>query len=615
MQIGEHIGPYEVLGLLGQGGMAEVYRARHTLLNRDEALKVVPAHMAHDKTFVARFLQEARTAAGLHHPHIATIYAVSDAGAPQPYFAMELVEDGDLDRLIAARRRLAWHEVVPLLQQMAAGLDYAHAHGVIHRDIKPANLLLENNGQGGWNVKVVDFGIARASEDAGGKRLTKTGMIVGTPDYMSPEQAGSGPPVDHRTDIYSLGVVAYEMLCGYTPFGTDPNASAFSIVMKHMQEPPRPPLEAVPGLPAAANNAILKALAKNPAERFASCSQFVAALAGQAYSAQPAAAQQAARQPVAQGGAYATQHMPAAGVGATVQGAVPQGPANVPPGTRVAPQPAVPPQPAMPSQPAMPQGGAQYGYGPQPGYGPQGGAPPGYGGQANVPPSYYPQSPPQAPRPARQPWMPVVAGIGLVAVVGFLGVGLIGLGPKPPPPLPTPSVDVNNTSSASTDAHSADSTSDNSAASDSEDDRDTDDHASGVTTPDPVETPAITPIATPPVPIPTPAPRRTSPPASPGSSNDAWPGERYPETRRRVLAAAEVGNWSYAKVRYALNEMYARHGYRFQTPAIRQQFAQFSWYRPSNSSQETVEAQFNSFERANKILLAQMRDAKKGGGE
>ena len=160
MQSGERIGVYEVRGLLGRGGMAEVYKVWNNGLQRMEALKVVPAHMAFDKTFVERFLREARTAAALHHPHIATIYAFSEEGAAQPFFTMELVEGGDLDALIAARGRLMWNDAVPLLSQSAAALDYAHARGVIHRDIKPANLLLDGDGRGGWNVKVVDFGIA-----------------------------------------------------------------------------------------------------------------------------------------------------------------------------------------------------------------------------------------------------------------------------------------------------------------------------------------------------------------------------------------------------------------------------------------------------------------------
>ena len=160
-------------------------------------------------------------------------------------------------------------------------------------------------------------------------------MVVGTPDYMSPEQAGSGAPVDHRTDIYSLGIVAYEMLCGYTPFGTDPEASAFSIAMHQMKDPPRPLIEFVPGLPAGVNNAILKALAKNPADRFNSCSEFVAALSGAAMpvTSMPAAAPHhaVATLPPRNDSPAATQQLPGAGfpaqtAGPTVQAAQPAHP-------------------------------------------------------------------------------------------------------------------------------------------------------------------------------------------------------------------------------------------------------------------------------------------------
>ena len=193
---------------------------------------------------------------------------------------MELVEGGDLADLLRQRGQLPPDEALPLLRQIAAALDYAHSHGIIHRDVKPANILLEDDGRGGWSVKVVDFGIARAQEAGDGARLTKTGMIVGTPEYMSPEQGGSGETVDHRSDQYSLGVIAYEMLCGRPPFAVGPNGTAMTVIMSHIRDVPRAPLEQVPALPLAVNNAILKALAKNPKDRFDSCTAFVDALGG-----------------------------------------------------------------------------------------------------------------------------------------------------------------------------------------------------------------------------------------------------------------------------------------------------------------------------------------------
>ena len=275
MKIGSQSGAYRIDALLGRGGMAEVYRAWNTGLQRYEALKVLPPHMTFDKSFVDRFLNEARMAAGLHHPHIATIHAVSDPGAPQPYFAMELIEGEDLANLLRRRGSLPWPEALPIVFQIAEALDYAHHRGVMHRDVKPANVLLQPTGNGGWSVKVVDFGIARALEAGDGARLTKTGMIVGTPEYMSPEQGGSGERVNYRSDQYSLGVVAYEMLCGRPPFRARDDGSAISVIIAHQRELPTPLMDRVPDLPRSVNEAILKALAKRPDERWASCQAFV----------------------------------------------------------------------------------------------------------------------------------------------------------------------------------------------------------------------------------------------------------------------------------------------------------------------------------------------------
>jgi hypothetical protein len=162
-------------------------------------------------------------------------------------------------------------------------------HGVVHRDIKPANILLQEVSEpGGWMAKVVDFGISRAAEDLGGTKLTKSGMIVGTPEYMSPEQAGNGDVVDYRTDVYSLGVLAYEVLCGHPPFTAGEGVSRMSILMSHVRDMPRPPAEHIPNLPMSANNAILKALAKHPDERFDSCAEFMRALSGSVTVTPPA---------------------------------------------------------------------------------------------------------------------------------------------------------------------------------------------------------------------------------------------------------------------------------------------------------------------------------------
>ena len=277
LQSGARVGPYEVRAHVGDGGMASVYRAWHTGLHREEALKIPrqQGRFGPEAAFVRRLLAEARTVAALHHPNIAVIHAVSEADAPLQYFSMELVGGGDLARLLEERGSLSPDESLPILSQIASALDYAHASGVIHRDIKPANVLLGSEG----NAKVVDFGISRAGEELGGTRLTRTGMIVGTPEYMSPEQSGSGDAVGSGTDIYSLGVVAYEMLCGAPPFVAGDGVNRLSILMKHVGEAPEAPTRRAPDLPPAASAVVLKALAKKPEDRFATCGEFVQSLA------------------------------------------------------------------------------------------------------------------------------------------------------------------------------------------------------------------------------------------------------------------------------------------------------------------------------------------------
>ncbi len=274
MQPGTQIGPYTVDSLLGEGGMAQVWKVHHSGLGRLEALKSLLIQLRHDRDFVQRFLNEARTAAKLEHPNIVVIHSVSALDDPQPYFVMEFVDGGDLADLLH-QRRLPLAEAVGILRQIADALDYAHSRGVIHRDVKPANIMLTRAGR----IKVVDFGIARAVEDDKNKtRLTRAGMLVGTPEYMSPEQAGSGAEVDRYGDQYSLGIIAYEMLCGKTPFSVADGLTTLNILMAQVSTPPRPPVEMVSGLPKGANDALLRALAKNPAERFRSCSAFVEAL-------------------------------------------------------------------------------------------------------------------------------------------------------------------------------------------------------------------------------------------------------------------------------------------------------------------------------------------------
>lgn len=295
MDIGSRVGPYEIREHIGEGGMAVVYKVWHTGLHRFEALKVprFQGTQSIHPDFIQRLLSEARIAAQLHHPHIVAIHNVSEPESAVQFFAMDLVEGRDLAEVLQQWHQLPLAEVIAIMRQVASALDYAHSRGFIHRDIKPGNILLgvasasAANTPNAWNAKVVDFGISRAAEDNGGTRLTKSGMIVGTPEYMSPEQAGSGALVDYRTDIYSLGIVAYEMLAGHPPFTAGDGVSRMSILLSHVHHLPRPLTEQISTLEQAANNAVLKALAKAPAARFQSCAEFAQALAGEVLVALP----------------------------------------------------------------------------------------------------------------------------------------------------------------------------------------------------------------------------------------------------------------------------------------------------------------------------------------
>jgi serine/threonine-protein kinase len=250
-------GRYELEGELGHGGMATVYRGTDRVLHRPVAVKVLAAHHARDLDFVARFRREAQAAARLNHPNVVAVYDTGEDG-DRYFIVMELVDGHTLQEVLRERGPLSPDEAAAIAEQAAAALAAAHAEGIVHRDIKPANIMITPSG----DVKVMDFGIARAATV--GDSITRTTSVLGTASYLSPEQAESRP-LDARSDIYSLGVVLYEMLAGRAPFEGE---TAVSVAYKHVNEQPVPPSRHHPDVPAELEAIALQAMAKDPAHRY-----------------------------------------------------------------------------------------------------------------------------------------------------------------------------------------------------------------------------------------------------------------------------------------------------------------------------------------------------------
>ncbi|HVE78218.1 MAG TPA: protein kinase [Gemmatimonadaceae bacterium] len=262
-------GRYAVQELLGAGGMAAVFLARDLTLDRDVAIKVLPLSFAGDAQVVQRFQREAKTAAKLDHPHIIPIYRVESEGGLE-YFAMKYVPGRSLERVMADGAPAPLDFATRVLCEAAAALGHAHQRGVVHRDVKPANIMLDADDR----VILTDFGISKAGDAAA--HLTNTGVVVGTPFYMAPEQA-MAKPVDGRADQYALGVVAYHLLTGRLLFDGD---SAQAILVRHiLDEPPRVSASR-PDVPPHVDDAVARALAKEPTDRFETMEHFAAALRG-----------------------------------------------------------------------------------------------------------------------------------------------------------------------------------------------------------------------------------------------------------------------------------------------------------------------------------------------
>jgi serine/threonine-protein kinase len=258
---------YELEEVVGTGGMSTVYRAHDQLLERNVALKVLHPHYAGDDEYVERFRREARSVAQLSHPHIVTVIDRGEDDGQQ-FIVFEYVDGENLKQLVERTGPLPTRRAIELAVEIADALAFAHEHGLIHRDVKPQNVLLTPDG----DAKVTDFGIARSFEVEHG--MTQTGTVLGTSNYLSPEQAG-GKPTTPATDVYSLGVVVYELLTGDVPF---PGENFVAIAMKHINDPPPDLLERRPDVPLRLAAAVDRALEKDPARRFATMTEFAAEL-------------------------------------------------------------------------------------------------------------------------------------------------------------------------------------------------------------------------------------------------------------------------------------------------------------------------------------------------
>jgi hypothetical protein len=268
--IGRNIGKYRIVERLGRGGMAEVYKAFQPSLDRYVAIKILHPFMAEEKDFVARFRREARNVAALRHPNIVQVFDF-DVEDELYYMVMEFLDGPSLkSRLETLHQRgeqLPLAEALRITRDVGSALAYAHGHDIVHRDVKPANVILEASGR----VILTDFGVAKILS---GTQFTATGTVLGTPAYMAPEQ-GLGQAGDGRSDIYSLGVMLYEMATGRLPFDAD---TPLAVVMKHVHEPLPLPRTVTPGLPEGIERVILRALAKDPSQRYARVDEMVAAL-------------------------------------------------------------------------------------------------------------------------------------------------------------------------------------------------------------------------------------------------------------------------------------------------------------------------------------------------
>jgi serine/threonine protein kinase len=280
LQIGEEIGPYRIVDRLGSGGMAIVYKAHQPRLDRHVALKVLHAMFMQDENFLSRFEREARIVARLDHPGIVPIYDYDEHNG-QPYLVMKFVEGETLKQVLRGSP-LASAAILRILMPVASALDYAHGQGILHRDVKPSNILIDERGQ----AHLTDFGLARLVK--AGESTMSAEVMLGTPHYISPEQAQGGIDLGPGTDVYSLGIVLYEMVTGQVPFAGE---TSYAIIHHHIYMPPPAPRSINPNISPEVERVLLRALAKNPEERYATPGELIEdyrrAVSGEPVQAQP----------------------------------------------------------------------------------------------------------------------------------------------------------------------------------------------------------------------------------------------------------------------------------------------------------------------------------------
>jgi len=284
--VGALLGSYRITDELSSGGMGKIYRARHELLGRDAAVKVLRAELTSDAELVDRFFTEARAATAIRHPSIIEVFDFGYTETGEAYLVMELLEGESLHEYLKRFKPagLPPQQAAHFARALANALVAAHGKGIVHRDLKPANIFLVPDAEQPYGVrlKVLDFGIAKLVDPTGqpiGRSHTIDGALIGTPRYMAPEQARSAKAIDHRADLYSLGCILYEMVVGEAPF---PKGGSGEVIAMHLFEEVRPPRDRVPGISPELDAIIMRLLQKEPADRYASAQELARALAGPA---------------------------------------------------------------------------------------------------------------------------------------------------------------------------------------------------------------------------------------------------------------------------------------------------------------------------------------------